>query len=150
MTNQEYHITLPIPISANRYYRTYMPRGFYAPVTVVSAEAKAYKRQVALLARTAGIREPIKGRVAVHIRLYPQRPKDWKKRQAADPLGWDSTVRSMDLDNVRKVLYDAMEGILFGDDKSVWFDSAERMKPDGEPRVVVSISSISLESEGGV
>ncbi len=29
-------LVLPYPLSANRYWRTYMPKGFKAPVTVCS------------------------------------------------------------------------------------------------------------------
>jgi crossover junction endodeoxyribonuclease RusA len=141
MNPDRYQISLPWPISANRYWRTYLPKGFRVPVTVVSPEAKAYKCQVAVLARVAGIREPIRGRVAVHIRLYPHRPQNWKKRQAEDPFGWDQSVRCLDLDNARKVLYDALSGVLFEDDRWIWNDSAERMVPDGEARVVVLVTS---------
>lgn len=72
-------LVLPYPISANRYWRTYMPRGFKAPVTTISKEAKDYKAEVGWLAKAAGIRKPIPGRVAVSYVLYPERPQDWAK-----------------------------------------------------------------------
>ncbi len=142
MPAKRYQITLPWPISANRYWRTYMLRGFKGPVTVVSPEAKAYKNQVAQAVRYAGFRLPIAGKVAVHLQLYPKRPQDWEKRQAADPLSWDQSVKCLDIDNARKVLYDALSGVLFDDDRWIWKDSAERMVPDGEARVVVSVRSL--------
>lgn len=137
-------LILPYPISANRYWRTYMPKGFKAPVTVVSAEAKAYKTEVAWLVKAAGIRKPILGRVAVDIKLYPKRPLDWVKRAQRDPLGWDDTVQCLDIDNARKVLYDALKGIAIEDDKWIRRDSGERMEPDGEARVVVTITPLAL------
>ena len=44
-------LTLPYPISANRYWRTYLPRGCAAPVTTVSPEARAYQDRVRRAAR---------------------------------------------------------------------------------------------------
>lgn len=38
-------LTLPYPISANRYWRTYLPRGCAAPVTTVSPEAQGVSEQ---------------------------------------------------------------------------------------------------------
>ena len=35
-------LVLPYPVSANRYWRTYQPKGHRVPVTVVSREAKKY------------------------------------------------------------------------------------------------------------
>lgn len=133
-------LTLPWPVSANRYWNSF-PLGKRI-MTAPSSEAKKYKRDVALLAKAAGVREPIKGRVQIDIKLYPHRPLDWKKRVAKDPLFWDDTVQCLDLDNARKVLYDALKGVAIEDDKWVRRDTGERMEPDGEARVVVTITSL--------
>lgn len=139
-------LVLPYPISANRYWRTYMPKGFKAPVTVVSSEAKAYKSEVGWLAKEAGIRSPIAGRVAVSYVLYPKRPQDWAKRTAKDPEGWDDTVLCIDLDNAQKVLMDALKGVVFDDDKWVRKIHAERAEPDGDARLIVTITPIINDS----
>ena len=133
------HLTLPPAVSSNRYWRTYMPKGFKAPVTVCSSEAKAYKQQVGWLAKAAGIRKPIAGRVAVSYTLYPKRPLDWAKRAAKDPAAWDDGVLCIDLDNAQKVLFDALKGVVIEDDKWVRRIEAERAEPDGEARLVVRI-----------
>jgi len=135
-------LVLPYPLSANRYWRTYMPKGFKAPVTVLSAEAKAYKAEVCRLAREAEIRQPMPGRVAVSYVLYPKRPQDWSKRAAKDPAGWDDGVLCIDLDNAQKVLFDALKGVVIDDDKWVRRIEAERAEPDGEARLVVTIKPI--------
>lgn len=139
-------LTLPYPISANRYWSTRVIKpktgGPAMAMTYVSAEAKAYKEQVAWIVRQAGIREPLLGRVAVDIQLYPQRPQDWARRFKANPLTWDDDVRCMDLDNARKVLYDALKGSAFTDDDRVFRDSGRRMEPDGAARVVVTITPL--------
>lgn len=135
-------LSLPYPISANRYWRTRV-KGNLA-MTYVSAEAKAYKQEVGWLAKAAGVRKPIAGRVSVDIRLYPKRPLDWARRAAKDPLCWDDTVQCLDLDNARKVLYDALTGVVFEDDSWVREDSGKRMEPDGEARVLVTVKKLAL------
>ena len=79
-------LTLPYPISANRYWRSFVPRGHQRAIVTLSDEAKAYKQEVGWLAKKAGIREPITGRVAVEIRLYPKRPQDWERRNRLELL----------------------------------------------------------------
>ena len=118
-------------------------------MTYVSAEAKAYKEQVGWLAKAAGIRKPLEGRVAIDIKYYPQRPQDWEKRARINPDTWDDDVRSKDLDNLRKIIYDAFKGVVIVDDKWVWRDSAERMEPDGEARVIVTIRQLVIDSPQG-
>ena len=133
-------LTLPWPVSANVYWRTRIA-GKHA-MTYVSPEAKAFKAEVARIFREAGVLEPITGRVAVEIQLYPARPQDWARRARKAPESWDDDVRSMDLDNANKVLLDALKGWAFLDDKWVRRLSSERMEPDGEARVVVTVTAI--------
>ncbi len=138
-------LVLPAPLSANRYWRSFVPRHGTRAIVVVSDEAKAYRRDIAALALKAGVR-PVQGRVALTVRMYPARPLDWAKRAAKDPDGWDDTVRSIDLDNALKVLLDALKNIAFGDDAWVRKIDAERMEPDELPaRVVVTVSPIVRE-----
>lgn len=138
-------LTLPYPISANRYWRTFMPKGFKAPVTTLSSEAKAYKEQVGWMVKAAGVLKPIKGRVQIEVRLYPNRPQDWQKRMRTAGANWDDTVQCIDLDNANKVLLDSLKGVAIEDDKWVRRIVAERMEPDGEGRVVVTITPIAAE-----
>lgn len=138
-------LVLPYPISANVYWRTRtVPASKGKPAfasTYVSSEAKAYKEDCAWRAKAAGVREPILGRVSVSIELYPHRPLDWQKRQRLHGDAWDNDVRCIDLDNARKVLFDALKGIAFEDDRWVWHDPGMRMEPDAHgARVVVRIS----------
>lgn len=139
-------ITLPYPISANRYWRSFVPRGHQRAIVTLSDEAKAYKEHVNLLAWQHGVRQPIEGRVHVHIELYPHRPLDWARRARKDPEAWDDTVQCIDLDNARKVLYDALKGVAMEDDKWVRKDSGERMEPDEHgARVVVTITALAKQ-----
>lgn len=141
-------ISLPYPVSANVYWRTRVA-GKIA-MTYVSNEAKKYKAQVLALARAAGVRTPIKGRVQIEIWLYPNRPQDWKKRQRDHDAAWDDTVRSLDLDNCHKVLFDALKNIAFEDDAWVRRINSQRMAPDEHgPRVVVRITKIETPAPQG-
>ena len=139
-------LVLPPPISANLYWRSFVPKGGRRAIVVVSDEAKAYRRDVHKLALTAGVR-PIAGRVALTVRMYPARPLDWAKRSRKDPDSWADSVRSIDLDNCLKVLLDALKNIAFADDAWVRRIDAERMEPDEHgARVVVTISPIVREA----
>lgn len=164
-------LTLPYPISANRYWFTMVdpklinsmfkalqhavaghtgparaliaeygnkaPRG--RAMTFPSTEAKAYKEAVAWIARAGGIRQPLAGPIDVHYALYPHLPEDWAKRAKADPVWWDLTVQCIDLDNARKVVNDALNGIAWTDDKMIRYDPGVIMVPDGEARLVLTI-----------
>lgn len=146
MSSAPVTIELPYPLSANRYWRSFVPRGWDRAVVAVSDEAKVYKGEVRWLCRQAGITKPLQGRLHVDLKLYPARPQDASKRARANPTRWDDDVRCIDLDNARKVVLDALKGIVFDDDKWIWRDSGERMEPDGAARVVVTITPIEVES----
>lgn len=138
-------LTLPYPISANRYWLS-----FYAPklkrvMTGPTKEAKAYKEEVGWMCKAAGIVKPITGRVQIDIKLYPHRPLDYQKRMRKDGIAWDDSVQCIDLDNANKVLLDSLKGIAIEDDRWVRKIVAERMEPDGEARVVVTITALHVE-----
>jgi crossover junction endodeoxyribonuclease RusA len=138
-------VTLPWPVSANRYWKSFPLNG--RTMTAPSSEAKAYKREVGWILRAAGIVDPIEGRVHVHIDLYPKRPRDWQTRVRKLGANWDDGVQCLDVDNARKVLYDALKGIAIVDDKWIWSDSARRRTPDGEARVVLTITPLTGPDE---
>ena len=136
-------LTLPYPLSANRYWR---PVRIGLHITIVpTKEAKAYRTQVGFLVKAAGVRQPITGRVQIDVRLYPNRPQDWQKRMRKDGAEWDDTVQCIDLDNANKVLLDSLKGVAIDDDRWVRKIVAERMEPDGEARVVVTITPMPAE-----
>ncbi|EKT4092556.1 RusA family crossover junction endodeoxyribonuclease [Stenotrophomonas maltophilia] len=126
------HLTLPYPISSNRYWavRVIPRKPKPLAITYVTEEAKNYKAAVGLLAKAAGIRAPSTGRVVLHIKLFPHRPQDWAKRARKDPHTWDDTVQCIDLGNCEKVLSDALNGIAWVDDKQIRRTLLERMEPD--------------------
>ena len=136
-------LILPYPLSANRYWR---PVNIGKHITIVpTKEAKSYKAEVAWLARQAGVQQPLQGRIALHVQLYPQRPQDWARRAKREPLTWDDDVRCNDLGNAEKVLSDALNGVAWLDDKQHRRILLERMEPDeGGARMVVRIEQLAL------
>ncbi|WP_338619000.1 RusA family crossover junction endodeoxyribonuclease [Achromobacter sp. E1] len=147
MTTQSHSLVLPYPISANRYWasRTVKPRngGKSFTTTYVTPEAKAYKAQVERIVLATGICQPILGRVQVDLRLYPHRPQDWQARQRKFGAAWDDTVQCLDLDNARKVVYDALKGLVMDDDAWVRRETGERMEPDVlGARLEVTVTSL--------
>lgn len=135
-------LVLPYPVSANRYWRSFVPRGSSRAIVTRSPEANAFIQTVQLLAITAGVRDSLNGWLYVTIRLYPNRPKDWEKRQRLDPFGWEHSVQCLDVGNCEKVLCDALNGILWKDDKQIRRMVLERMSPDEHGgRVVVEIAA---------
>lgn len=131
-------LRLPYPISSNRYWRAVSmgPRLAMVP----TKEAKAYKEDVGWRARAAGVTRPLTGRVAIHVKLFPQQPKDHAKRAQKNPDTWDDDVRCIDLGNCEKVLSDALNGIAWEDDKQLHRITLERCEPDGEGRVELTIT----------
>lgn len=138
-------LTLPTPVSANRYWASRVAKvnGKPMPIVYVTTEAKDYRKTVASLAFAQGVTKPIAGRVAVTLQLYPHRPLDWQKRQRQHGAAWDNTVQCIDLTNAEKVLMDALNGLAFEDDKRVFRYAAERMEPDEHgARVVITITPL--------
>lgn len=145
-TPQSIRLVLPYPISANAYwdYRV-IPASNGRPAMAIkytTHEAARYKTDVAKLCKVARV-VPIMGRVRIVIDLYPHRPQDWAKRARKDPDNWADTVRCLDLDNARKVLYDSLKNVAFEDDKWVKSDGGDIHEPDEhDARVVVTITPI--------
>lgn len=134
-------LTLPYPLSANKYWR---PVRIGAHITIVpTKEAKKHRVDTAIACRAQGVLGPITGRVHIDVKLYPHRPLDYVKRMRLNGAEWDDDVRCIDLDNANKVLLDSLKGVAIEDDKWVRRLTAERMEPDaGGARVVVTVTQI--------
>lgn len=113
-------ITLPLPPSANNYWRVF--RG----VTVVSPEARTYKANVkfrAMQQAADGRVCPLAGEVVANVVVY-------RKRRVGD------------LDNFLKVLLDSLKGVAFEDDSQVVEIHARREDDPSNPRVVVQVEEV--------
>lgn len=143
-------LVLPYPVSANRYWASRCIRdkktGRYMALTYVTTEAKQYKSEIQRIALQSGIAKPFGWRVHTSLELYPHRPQDWQARQRKLGAYWDDSVQCMDLGNCEKVLSDALQGIIFTDDKWTWEIHKRRMEPDAQgARIVVTISEFVAE-----
>jgi crossover junction endodeoxyribonuclease RusA len=108
-------LTLPVPPSANTYWRHVGSR------VLLSAGARQYRVAVASVCIQAGVR-PIAGPVALTLRWYRAR-------------------RAGDLDNRVKQLLDSLRGYGFADDSQI--EEIHAYRDDTEPesaRVVVTLS----------
>lgn len=138
-------LILPYPISANRYWQSFVPPGAKRALVHLSTDAKAYKRTIAKICAGVGIVTPLTGRVSIEVDLYPHRPLDFKARQRKHGAAWDDTVQCIDLDNANKVLLDSLKGVAFEDDAWVRRLVSQRMEPDDEgERVVVRIEQLQV------
>lgn len=103
----EYVFTLPIPPSANNYWRVWNNR------IVVTDEAKAYKQELKYLLAQC---EPIEGDVVVNFTVF--RP-----------------ARRGDLDNYNKILFDALQGLAYKNDNQIVELHSFREDDKENPRV---------------
>lgn len=144
-------LTLPWPLSANRYWQpVHVPAkrgtGGKGHISIVpTKEAKAFRIDIAWRARAAGVRQPLAGPIEVTLQLFPHLPQDWAKRAKDDPVWWDLTVQTIDLDNAQKVLWDSLKDVAFTDDRMIRKSQCEIAVPDGEARVVVTIKPYERE-----
>jgi len=109
-------IVLPLPPSANRYWRN------YNGTVVVSAEAQDYKTGVQLQARYARL-QPFGGDVAMYVHVYRAQKRG-------------------DLDNFAKVLGDALNGVMYHDDSQVVELHMWRHDDKAAPRVEVEVRRV--------
>lgn len=106
-------LTLPLPPSANRYWRNFRGRA------VVSKEAKEYKEIVGWLCQS--VEHPrLDGPVSIQMDVYRAR-------------------KSGDLDNFTKCLLDSLNGYVYQDDSQVVEIHARRFDDKANPRVEVRI-----------
>ena len=103
----EYTFTLPVPPSANRYWRVWHNR------IVVTDEAQAYKQEIKYLLSQA---VPMKGLVAVNFSVYRPRMKG-------------------DLDNYNKIMFDALQGLVYENDNQIVEIHSFRKDDKHNPRV---------------
>jgi crossover junction endodeoxyribonuclease RusA len=114
-------VDLPVPPSANRYWMIARNR------LVTTPEAKDYKQLVALMLKNKY--EPMRCPIAVNVTVF--RP-----------------AKRGDLDNYLKVMLDALQGILYVDDKQITEIHAFREDDKNNPHVkFLAYAAYEVESE---
>lgn len=109
-------LTLPITPLLNRYYRK------FRNMIVLSAEAKAYKAEVALICQQAGV-TPLEGEVLFVAHVYRAR-------------------KSGDLDSYLKGLWDSLQGYAYLNDKQIVDLRLTRHDDKHNPRVEIEITEL--------
>ena len=117
-------LVLPYPISANKYWRSFKHSRTGKVVHTLSREAKSYKTEVGWLAKKAGFHKPTEKPIELKVLLIPK----------------NKIV--MDLSNCLKVTEDALQGIVYENDKQVKRIFMEYGQPDGNGALIVCISEI--------
>jgi crossover junction endodeoxyribonuclease RusA len=112
-------VTLPVPPSANRYWRTVNGH------PVKSREARKYRALVD----------------CALLRLPSHQEYDERLRLAVT-VRWFRALKSGDLDNRLKVLLDALSGSAYHDDKQIVELHAYRYEDKARPRVEVTIEEV--------
>ena len=113
--------TLPMPPSSNRYWRTVVTKKGKALI-FVSQEAEKYKAQVA---RLTGCPQLIQSEISIRIKVF-------------------RAQRSGDLDNKLKVLFDALQGVIYVNDSQIVEIHALRFEDKFNPRVEVEVKTLGL------
>lgn len=118
-----YKLELPYPPSANKYWRT--RKGSSKPY--VSDEAKKYKAVAWKIAMLAGVRKTSSA-VELKIGLQPRQNKDGSASKTC-----------IDLDNCLKVTLDALNNLVYWDDKQVKRIEVEYLPPVPEGGLLVEV-----------
>jgi len=125
-------ITLPYPVSANRYWRkTNTGR------TYISSDAIAYRAIVASVCKKDGIIKSA-SKVLLKVTLHPRLTKK----------GYSNAV-VIDLDNALKVTLDALQGHAYKDDKQVCQIYLEYGEPVANGGLTVTIDDYREVKNGG-
>ena len=114
--DRDMRLTLPLPPSANAYWRAVRGR------VLLSAVARQYKDTCALAAAAQWKGGPLEGRISLHGEFY------------MDGRG--------DLDNRLKVLLDSLQGWAFYNDSQIWELRAVRHHVKREHRVEIEITEM--------
>ena len=91
-------------------------------------KTREYESLIALHSKQAMIAanlEPLTGAVRVHIVAKMPMPKSWSQKKRREMNHLPAVVKP-DTDNIAKSICDAMNGIVYLDDKQVWCASVER------------------------
>jgi crossover junction endodeoxyribonuclease RusA len=131
-------LKLPYPVSANRYWQSFVPKGSQRPIVHLSSEAKAYKHEAGWLAKCAGVRKPTTVPLELAFVLHP--PATVLRRNGDATTTEVRCGTRMDLDNCLKVAIDALKGIAYKDDSQVERIRAEYGERRGHGELVVEIA----------
>lgn len=144
-TIERWRVEFVVPGDPRGKQRPRLARGgaTYTPRETVVYEKEVRAAYYRSLGRE-GYERPHDGPVAVSITAYYGIPKSATKAQREKIARDDRPLKKPDVDNVEKIIMDALNGVAYEDDKQVT-DALirKRYAPEGEePRVVVKVAGI--------
>jgi len=122
----------PVPKGRPRFGkgRTYTPKS-----TV------AFEKAIASYARAAYRGKPLQSRLSASIDLYFPIPESWRKsKREAARLGLLDHTIAADVDNCAKSALDALNGIIYADDRQIVVLRARKLY--GAPLVVIRVEEV--------
>ena len=111
--------------------------------TYTPQKTRDYEELISQLALFAMMsRKPIGGPVYAHLTAVMPIPMSWPKKKKAKALSGEirPTVKP-DSDNIEKVAYDSLNGIVYGDDKQIVDWGGTKIYGE-EPKLIIRIESI--------
>jgi Holliday junction resolvase RusA-like endonuclease len=100
------------------------------------------KTVASLAADAMGDRPPIAGPVEMVLVAVLSVPKSWpKRRQAAALAGTERPAKKPDLDNIAKLVWDGLNGVVYGDDSQIVRLTAEKVYGPA-PMTVVTVREL--------
>ena len=132
------------PVAKGRPRASKTPAGIrmHTPKTTKTYERKL--KATAIVAMNAS--KPFLRPIALSVGIVVPIPASWpKKRQTLARIGVICATKKPDADNVLKVIKDAMNGVVYGDDAQVVVINLSKAYGD-EPRVDVVVSEIDKEA----
>lgn len=106
--------------------------------TYTPAETASYENLVTMAARAAHTGDPLETPIAVRIDVYRPIPASWPKKRKAEAR-YD--VRRPDVDNILKIIADAMNGVVYSDDAQISIVTVTK-RFDAAPRVEVTVTAL--------
>ena len=134
-------LVLPYPVSANRYWRSFVPKGWTRAVVHLSDDAKAYKNAVGWIAKQAGFKSPTDKPIEIgKIILVPPATR-MRKAAGSDELVEVKNGTVLNLDNALKVTIDALNEIVYVDDEQIKRirGPIEYGEPQGKGALIIEI-----------
>lgn len=99
-----------------------------------------HKRVIQTCAKIAMMgRGPMEGDIALDIVAHMPMPTSWSKARKRRAAGQPCAVKP-DIDNIAKIIADALNGIVYIDDARIWSLSCRMIYAD-QPRTAISVVS---------
>ena len=88
----------------------------------------------------------LNGAIRIRIEVYYKIPKSYsKKRVQAIRDGLERPIKTPDIDNIEKIIYDSLNGIAYEDDKQIVDSSVKKFWTEEQERVEFELEEINNE-----